>query len=512
MPLSDGYGIDVSYHEAFFPEHSPAQFSLSAVLHGQPPLDRSRRLSWVDLGCGVGLTACMVAAANPDVDVWGCDVNPVHVELSRRLAAEGQLSNCTFDEASFEEVVTTGIGPATIDVAVIHGIYSWVSKETIDQVAELLRRRLSPGGLVFLSHNTAWGWSSLAPLAEAMRLHVEADGRRHDLAFGDAARAILSLEEHGATYFPVARVEEQRLRDLEAAEPRYGVHEYLVEHFRPVTFDEVAGVMAAARCSFVGSNFPTDHLRHLWAAPGVAELVEATSDVTLQQMLRDLASHRAFRRDLFRRGLVHPLHSERTGWLRGLSIVGLDKPFTEGDYLILPVGEAELDPTFYGPLVDALAVRPLGVDAILGMFPDLSPDDATAAIAMLVEGHYAAPESTGWQHNGSRESARRFNRTLLADLRRGIDRGFILAPAIGAAVAVEAVELLTLGALWDGVEQHVPHLADHVQQVLADLQWSVRENGEYVFDHVAARAIIEQRVQSTLARIDTRYTRLGIWW
>jgi len=512
MPTSDGYGIEVSYHETFFPEHSPARFSLSSVLHGQPPLDRSRRVSWVDLGCGVGLTACMVAAANPDIDVWGCDVNPVHIELSRNLATAAALPNCTFDEASFEQVAhDDSIGPATIDVAVIHGIYSWVSKGSIDALAEFLRRRLSPGGLVYLSHNTTWGWASLSPLAEAMRLHVEADGRRHDLAFGDAARAVLALEANGAAYFPVGKVEESRLRDLESADPRYAVHEYLVEHFRPVTFDEVADVMAHAKCRYIGSNFPTDHLRHLWAKSELAALIDGTPDTTLQQLIRDIGSNRAFRRDIFRRGLVQPTPNEWSNWTHDLVLLGLDVPFEQGDAVTIPAGSAELDPTFYGPLVAALAERPIAVSVILEMFPDLAPSDATAAIAMLVDGGYAAPESTGWRTNGSRESARRCNLAFVDALMHGHDRGFVVAPAIGAAVPVETIELLTLGQLWSGTPPDVDRLADHAEQTLVRMHWNVREHGEYVFDRDAARAIIEQRVRDTLAKIDTRYTRLGIW-
>lgn len=512
MPANDGYGIDVSYIEAFFPEHNPARFSLSSALHGQPPLDRSRRLSWVDLGCGVGLSAIAVAAANPDLDVWGCDFNPVHIERSRDVVAAAQLPNCSFDEASFEELANDDtIGPAHVDVAVIHGVYSWVSKENIEFLAEFLRQRLRPGGLVFMSHNSAWGWSTLAPLAEALRLHVAADGRRHDLAFGDAARAVLALETHAAAYFPVDESETERLRSLETTDPRYAVHEYLVSHFRPVTFDEVAGVMARAKCAFVGSNFATDHLRHLWLPPDLAEVLDASPDTTFQQMVRDLSVQRTFRRDLFRRGLTHRPESEQAAWCRDLTLLGLDVEFTEGDVVSIPGGKAELDPTFYGPLVAALVDRPISVDVILDMFSDLDVSDATAAIAMLVDGGYAAPESVGWRTNGSHESARRLNRVLLDELRRGTDHGYLVAPAIGSVVAVESVEFLTLGALWDGTQRDVGVLADHVEETLAAMQWSVREDGEYITDPVAARAIIEQRVRTTLGRIDTRYTRLGIW-
>ena len=129
---NDGYVVDVAYTEPIIGYLCPSHISMSAVLHGQPPLPMDRPLTWLDLGSGSGVSACMVAAANPDVEVWGCDFNPAHVERARAFAADAGLSDvCTFDEASFAEVAANDdLGPPSADVIVVHGVYSWISRAT----------------------------------------------------------------------------------------------------------------------------------------------------------------------------------------------------------------------------------------------------------------------------------------------------------------------------------------------------------------------------------------------
>src|SRR4051794_7865699 len=75
---NDGYVTDVPYTEPMISDLCPAWLSMISVLNGQPPLDPKRQLVWADLGCGSGLSACMVAATNPNIKVWGFDFNPAH--------------------------------------------------------------------------------------------------------------------------------------------------------------------------------------------------------------------------------------------------------------------------------------------------------------------------------------------------------------------------------------------------------------------------------------------------
>jgi hypothetical protein len=92
----------------------------------------------------------------------------------------------------------------------------------------------------------------------------------------------------------------------------------------------------------------------------------------------------------------------------------------------------------------------------------------------------------------------------------GADHRVLIAPATGAAIESEWVEMVALGALWDGVAAEVTPLADQVTAALGRLDWRVREDNALVDDTNQARHIVEQRVARMLRRVDQVFQRLGI--
>ena len=58
------------------------------------------------------------------------------------------------------------------DFITLHGVYSWVPAEVREQIIEIVRRKLKPGGLVMVSYNTMPGWASHLPMREIMRVYT----------------------------------------------------------------------------------------------------------------------------------------------------------------------------------------------------------------------------------------------------------------------------------------------------------------------------------------------------
>ena len=505
----DGYVVDVPYIEPITPDLCPAWLSMVCVLNGQPPLPIDRPLVWAELGSGSGVSACMVAAANENLEVWGCDFNPAHVERSRELARSSALSNCSFDEASFEQVANDpSIGPAEVDIVIVHGVYSWVSAANQRHIMEFIRRRLRPAGLAYVSYEVPTGWASMVPVSEAMRLHVDADGRRSDLAFPDALASIQRLEAGGAQCFPLGPNEQHQIDNLPDADVRYAVHEYLGSHFGPLMFDQVADSMAGARCSFVGSLDPVDHVPSFWVGPGLEDLVQATGDTVLREMIRDLAGQRALRRDLFRRGMAPSSFPQREAWWNDLTIVGLGKEFVEGATVQLPAGQAALEFDFYEPLVAELHKRPLSV-ANVREVGGASLIDAVTAVSILVADGYAAPAAECPDASATEEASRRLNRALVKENRLGRDHGCLIAPVTGSAITVEHIEMLVLGLLWDGYPEDRQTLATAVLEILSDQGRMMWEDGKSVSDPDLAQDAADRRVTALLAR-RARLAHLGV--
>lgn len=507
---AEGYVVDSPYFEPMIPALSPPWLSAAAVLHGQPPLDLQGPLTWIDLGAGAGLSACMVAAANANVQVWGFDHNPAHVERAAGLAAAASLTNCHFREASFGELAADHtIGPSNADVIVVNGVFSWISAQNQQHIVEVIRQRLKPGGIAYVMYEAPTGWSSMVPLAETLRLHAVADGRRSDLAFHDAAAAVTGLEEAGARYFPVGPPEQRQMASWATTSGFYAAHEYLGEHFGPLMFDQVVPLLAHARCTYIGSSDLTDHIPHYWAPPPLAELVTSTHDVVLREMLRDLITQRPLRRDLFRRGVAMPLRAEQEAWACQIRLTWTGRHF-EDKPVPIPIGHVTLDPTYHRPLVDALATGDLDVPAILEIHPGWTFADGVIALSLLIAAGFATPARPDGASAEAVASARRLNELLLRENRMGADHPTLVAPALGAALRTDIVEMIVFEALRDRGDLDLEALTNLALAELHRQGRTVREEGRLIDDPEQARAIVERRAQSALTTFTSVFERLGI--
>lgn len=505
----DGYTADAMYTDLVNVDMCPAWLSMISVFNGEPPLDLDRPLVWLDLGCGTGLGTCTVAAGNPSVEVWGVDYNPAHVERGRDLAYRAGLTNCQFVEASFEEFAQDQrLGPDEVDVVVVNGVYSWVSPGNQRHIVETIRRRLRPGGLAYVMYESATGWSSMTPLAEALRLYVDADGQRSDLAFHDAAAALLELRHHGARYFPMGQRESQQMDQWPTSDGLYAAHEYLGANFAPTLVDEVFSALAGAKCSFVGGIGALDHDSYYSTPPELADLFDGASDPVTANLALDLALERQIRRDLFRRGRSLSTPLDHRARLEGLTFGGLGRPFEEKP-IDLAAMQVTLDPAFHVPLVEALTSSDLDIDGVLAIHPSWSFGDAATALALLVAGGYAAPLAPTKFRDDARGPCQRLNDVLLAEQRRGRYVGGRLSPSTGAMIAIDEVELLALDALQSGEPDDASLLVEQVASTLEGHGRVVSDHGELIVEADAARAVIRYRVTALMSRNST-LARLGV--
>jgi len=87
------------------------------------------------------------------------------VAHARELIKEAGLTNLNVSEASFEEVALRG-GDNNVDAIAAHGIISWVSPQAQDALVAIVRQRLQPNGLFYLSYNCMPGWAALQPIKQ----------------------------------------------------------------------------------------------------------------------------------------------------------------------------------------------------------------------------------------------------------------------------------------------------------------------------------------------------------
>lgn len=464
---ADGYTADAVYLDQVNTDLSPTWLSMIAVLNGQPPLPSDRRITWLDIGSGTGLGACSIAAGNPNVDVWGVDYNPAHVERSRQIAGAAGLENCHFIEASFSDLATDpSVGPDEVDVVVVNGVYSWISEANRGHIRAAIGRLLRPGGLAFVMYEAATGWSSMVPLAEALQLRAHADGRPGDVVFPDAAAEVIALQEKGARYFPIGKGEAGQMASWPTADPRYAAHEYLGSNFSPLMVDDVAATMADIKCSLLGSIGVLDHHPFYSSPPEVSDLLTGATEPILGELIRDLMIQRPLRRDLYRKGRAYVTADDHRSWIRDIRVTWTGRPLAEGTFE-LPAMQVTLDPEFHGPLVEALGEGDLHVDAILATHPEWSFADATSALCLLIAGGYAEPVAAGGPSDEAAVACGRLNQVLMQERGRGHAHGCLADPSTGAMIEVDLVEALALDGLQAGAPAEVDVLVGLITELFA---------------------------------------------
>lgn len=500
-----GYVTDVVYTNNFYRETTPAWLAPAALLLGHRPPETGRPFRYADLGCGNGFTALTVAATSPQAEVWAFDFNPAHVEAVRTLAASAGLTNLHAVEASFTDLAA--MAPAALpefDFMISHGVLSWISPENRKLMLEVVRQRLRPGGLAYVSYNVTTGWAGMVPLRGLMRMLLERSDERTDRAVPEILDTIDRLKSAGALFFQANPSLENRLKDMRQHDARYIAHEYLNQDWHPVMFADVATEMTECKCSYIGSATLTENIDAASVPAGMVPILSEANDVVDRETLRDFASAQAFRRDIYRRGVNNMPSGEHQAMVDALTIAGTGAVAPDPITFNTPVGTVTGRAEIYKPILDRLQQGPLSVRALREM-PPLSERpvvEALQAVSLLVAGGYAHPVLPGGDTAAVRQSARGMNLAIAQSNRGGTDLPRLVMPLLGSAIQVDVVETLLVGEVLEGKPAELESLARDLPGLLARSGRTIQREGKPVTDPVEAgrmatdlvRQFLEQRV------------------
>ncbi|HEY3256342.1 MAG TPA: class I SAM-dependent methyltransferase, partial [Polyangiaceae bacterium] len=170
MDWTHGYVQSVDYTHHYCRELSPSLLAFACLSRGIASSLADRPLKYLELGFGQGLSLNIHAAASSG-EFWGTDFIPGHVLNARELAAASSSAVRLFED-SFEELAQRSDLP-DFDVIGMHGTWSWISAQNRALVLEIVRKKLAPGGVFYLSYNALPGCAAELPLRNLLKLHAE---------------------------------------------------------------------------------------------------------------------------------------------------------------------------------------------------------------------------------------------------------------------------------------------------------------------------------------------------
>src|ERR1043166_6797188 len=142
---TSGYVTDTSYTAGFYRETAPSHLAFAAVLGGYAPGGALHPRRVLELGFGQGFGLALLAAANPDVAFEGIDLDAANVAHAQRLFGDARLENVTRAQAGFEEAAARRDHRNDVDVAMMHGVLSWISPGAREAAIAIVEKRLRSG-------------------------------------------------------------------------------------------------------------------------------------------------------------------------------------------------------------------------------------------------------------------------------------------------------------------------------------------------------------------------------
>ena len=361
-----GYVTDVAYTAGYYPHQAPWHLEAACLLQGVRPPSIGPGLSYLELGCGRGHGALILAASNPNWTVTAVDFRPAHVAEARQLAAEAGIHNAVFVEADLADPLTATLLPEA-DIVSLHGVWSWVPATVRRGIVDILAARLQPGGLVQVSYNSLPAWQGALGMQRMVREAGLRTAGRSDQQAMAGMQAVRDLAAAGAGYLGESRVVRNTLQYLDRFSAGYLAHEYMNAAWSPCFHSDVCADLGPAGLAWAGSAQALDGFPELSLTPQQRAVVDRHDDPLLRELMADMCRERSLRNDLFVRGPTRLDRAERDRQLREVVLAPAQTRAGFRFAVTVPVGEATLEPAFYGPVMDRLAEGPCTVGALLDL-------------------------------------------------------------------------------------------------------------------------------------------------
>jgi SAM-dependent methyltransferase len=484
-----GYVTDITYMTGYYRQQSPSVIALACLLGGvvSPLPGPDDPLSYVELGCGQGLGALVLAASNPHWKVTAIDFNPAHVASARAWAAQAGIDNVNFLEA---DLSTLADDPAAAqvpeaDFVSMHGLWSWVPPAVQAGVVRLLRAKVKPGGAVHVSYNALPAWGGALGMQRVMRDCGRRLATRSDRQAEEGLKLVQELQKADALQIirlPWVNSLVERLATLPAP---YLAHEYMNDSWAPCFHADIMASFAEAKLDWVGSASLIENFPELTLTAEQREVTQRFDDPMLRELVKDMCLDRSLRHDVYVRGARRMSPAARDAALMDVRLslnISPDEMPYEAD---MPAGRAALNRAFYGPITEALAAGSQRVGDLLAL-PDIDGrrDNPAELIGILVGLDLAEPAA----RPGAQPTAQalRFNRATSAKLSRTENLGRPIAAAsyaLGTGAPCTLFDLYVIDRLQAGESE------DRKEEWVGDLGVNLDDEGRGKLRQVLDKAL-----------------------
>ncbi len=449
---SDGYVTGIEYSFGYHRELNPSVLSFALLSQGYHAPIESEPLNYCELGCGQGLATNLLAAANPNISFYANDFNPRHIVSAKRLAKESGIDNVHFYDEAFEEFAAENSLPRSFDIISLHGVFSWISAKNREHILNFVRKKLAPGGLLYVSYNSFPGWAPFLPIRHLLINRAAAHPEPLERQINNALSMLNKIPDIAPDYIKQNPRCIELIDQIKTKRISYLAHEYFNEDWSAFHFEEVAKLLSSAKLEYAASAHLLDHVDVINLLPEQSAFIAREQDRLRREGLRDFFINQQFRRDIFVKGTEkHTLLSARDSWSNTrfvLSVRRQDVPSTIKSRL----GEIVLQPSVYEPILDGFKDGPILLSKVLEIpaVQELGWAKLQQAMILLVGANYLQPCLTEKDGNKRRKITSNVNKNIIIRSRYSGDICYLVSPLTGGGYPLSRVELLFLDAISSG--------------------------------------------------------------
>ena len=449
---TDGYMAEIGYTSEYYPELNPLHMRLAFLKAG---LQAPEIATACELGCGQGVSIGIHAAAST-TQWFGTDFNPAHIAFARTLS-EASGADVRFYSDSFIDFADRADLP-DFDFIALHGVWSWISDRNRAAIVEFVRRRLKPGGVLYISYNALPGSATIEPISHLLVEHTGIAGNSVRPIVERMAAALNFTEKLLATkpaYSRDSPLIAERVAELKGSDPRYLAHDYFNKDWRPIHFAAMVPWLAAADLSYACSAHYLDAVDAVNLDHAQRALMNEIEDPIFRQTVRDFMVNRRARFDYWVKGATLLSAEDRAQALRRERVVLSARPPElplkvrallvlnkagpgEGATAAILAMLADGKPRTLGEIESALASKGVTLDQIVEM--------------VLLHIHYGCLMLAQDQATAAkvRTATDRLNAHLIAGAANGSDVRSLASPLTGGGIVVGRIKQRFLLARRDG--------------------------------------------------------------
>jgi SAM-dependent methyltransferase len=447
-----GYVAELDYTYGYYPELNPLRIRPAFVQAGLVP---PRIETACELGFGQGVSVNIHAAAG-GARWYGTDFNPAQSAFAQELALVSAVDARLYDEA-FADFARRSDLP-DFDFIGLHGIWSWISEENRVLIVDFLRRKLKVGGVLYISYNTQPGWAGFAPMRHLLSAHADIMGAAGTGIVNRVNGAIDFAEKLLAANPAYARINPRiadRMKKLKEQNRHYLAHEYFNRDWQPVHFSEMTQCLAEAKLSFAGSAHVLDHIDSINLTGTQQALLKEIPDETFRETVRDFIVNQQFRRDYWVKGARRFSALKRNEMQQIQQFVLVTSRPDVALKISGIIGEAALDETIYGPLLDVLADhKPRSPGQLLQLLKgkSISFGQILQATQLLSAAGHLVPAQDEAGIANARKHTDKLNANLFDRARDNGDISYLASPVTGGGISVGRFQQLFLLARAQGAK------------------------------------------------------------